>query len=44
MRLLFILIAHQLVTLVRLARPGGVRAAVAAESPAVKHLSLLNSI
>jgi putative transposase len=40
MRLLFILIAHLLVTLARLARPGGVRA-VAAESLAVKHQLLI---
>ncbi len=40
MRLLFILIAHLLVTLPRLARPGGVRA-VAAESLAVKHQLLI---
>jgi hypothetical protein len=40
MRLLFILIAHPLVTLARLARPGGVRA-VAAESLAVKHQLLI---
>ena len=40
MRLLFILVAHLLVTLVRLARPGGVRA-VAAESLAVKHQLLI---
>jgi len=37
MRLLFILFVHLLVTLARLARPGGVRAG-AAESLAVKHL------
>jgi hypothetical protein len=42
MRLLFILIAHLLVTLARLTRPGGVRA-VAAESLAVKHLWLLKT-
>jgi hypothetical protein len=41
MRLLFILIAHLLVTLARLTRPGGVRA-VAAESLAVKHLCAAN--
>jgi len=41
MRLLFILIAHLLVTLARLARPGGVRA-VAAESLAVKNLCVAN--
>ncbi len=40
MRLLFILIAHLLVTLARLAGPGGVRA-VAAESLAVKHQLLI---
>ena len=40
MRLLFILFVHLLVTLARLARPGGVRA-VAAESLAVKHQSLI---
>jgi len=40
MRLLFILFAHLLVTLARLARPGGVRA-VAAESLAVKHQLLI---
>ena len=40
MRLLFILIAHLLVTLARLARPGGIRA-VAAESLAVKHQLLI---
>ena len=40
MSLLFILVAHLLVTLARLARPGGVRA-VAAESLAVKHLLLI---
>ena len=40
MRLRFILIAHLLVTLARLARPGGVRA-VAAESLAVKHRLLI---
>ncbi len=40
MRLLFILIAHLLVTLARLTRPGGVRA-VAAESLAVKHQLLI---
>jgi hypothetical protein len=40
MRLLFILIAHLLVTLARLARPGGVRT-VAAESLAVKHQLLI---
>jgi putative transposase len=38
--LLFIVIAHLLVTLARLARPGGVRAA-AAESLAVKHQILI---
>src|SRR5215469_914527 len=37
---LFILVAHLLVTLARLARPGGVRA-VAAESLAVKHQLLI---
>ena len=42
MRLLFTLIAHLLVTLARLIRPGGLRA-VAAESLAVKHLSLLKT-
>jgi putative transposase len=40
MRLLFILISQVLVTLARLARPGGVRA-VAAESLAVKHQLLI---
>src|SRR5215469_10869506 len=40
MRLLFILVAHLLVTLARLALPGGVRA-VAAESLAVKHQVLI---
>ncbi len=40
MSLLFILFAHLLVTLARLARPGGVRA-VAAESLAVKHQMLI---
>ena len=40
MRLLFILIAHLLVTLARLTGPGGVRA-VAAESLAVKHQLLM---
>jgi hypothetical protein len=40
MRLLFILFVHLLVTLARLARPGGVRA-VAAESLAVKHQLLI---
>ena len=40
MRLLFILFAHLLVTLARLARPGGVLA-VAAESLAVKHQLLI---
>ena len=40
MGLLFRLIAHLLVTLVRLMRPGGVRA-VAAESLAVKHQLLI---
>ena len=40
MRLLFILIAHLLVTFARLTRPGGVRA-VAAESLAVKHQLLI---
>ena len=40
MRLLFILFVHLLVTLVRLARPGGV-GAVAAESLAVKHQLLI---
>ena len=40
MRLLFILIVHLLVTLARLAGPGGVRA-VAAESLAVKHQLLI---
>jgi len=40
MSLLFILIAHLLVTLARLARPGGVRA-IAAESLAVKHQLLI---
>ena len=40
MRLLLILIVHLLVTLARLARPGGVRA-VAAESLAVKHQLLI---
>ena len=40
MRLLFILIAHLLVTLARLTRPGRVRA-VAAESLAVKHQLLI---
>jgi hypothetical protein len=37
MREVFILTAHLLVTLAKLARPGGLRA-VAAESLAVKHL------
>jgi len=40
MRLLFVLVAHLLVTLARLTRPGGVRA-VAAESLAVKHQLLI---
>jgi putative transposase len=40
MRSLFILVAHLLVVLARLARPGGVRA-VAAESLAVKHQLLI---
>ncbi|MGO9603872.1 MAG: hypothetical protein ACLQAT_10820 [Candidatus Binataceae bacterium] len=40
MSLLLILFAHLLVTLARLARPGGVRA-VAAESLAVKHQLLI---
>ena len=40
MSLLFILFAHLLVTLARVARPGGVRA-VAAESLAVKHQLLI---
>lgn len=40
MRLLFILFLHLLVTLARLARPGGIRA-VAAESLAVKHQLLI---
>jgi hypothetical protein len=40
MSLLFALIAHLLVTLARLARPGGL-AAVAAESLAVKHQLLI---
>src|SRR5258708_28664336 len=40
MRLLFILVAHLLVTLARLIGPGGVRA-VAAESLAVKHQLLI---
>jgi putative transposase len=40
MSLLFILFAHLLVTLARLARPGGVRA-VAAESLAIKHQILI---
>ena len=40
MRLLFILLAHLLVTLARLARPGGIRA-VAAESLAIKHQLLI---
>src|SRR5271167_5091304 len=40
MSLLFTLIAHFLVTLVRLARPGGL-GAVAAESLAVKHQLLI---
>jgi hypothetical protein len=40
MRMLFIVIAHLLVTLARLTRPGGVRA-VAAESLAIKHQSLI---
>ncbi len=40
MRLLFTLIAHLLVTLARLTRPGGIRA-VAAESLAVKHQLLI---
>jgi hypothetical protein len=39
MREMFILIAHLLVTLAKLARPGGFRV-VAAESLAVKHLWL----
>ena len=41
MRMLFIVIAHLLVTLARLTRPGGVRA-VAAESLAVKHAARKN--
>src|SRR5215469_13812195 len=40
MKLLFVLVAHLLVTLARLARPGGV-CAVAAESLAVKHQLLI---
>ncbi len=40
MRLLFILIAHLLVTLARLIRPAGIRA-VAPESLAVKHQLLI---
>jgi hypothetical protein len=40
MGLLFRLIVHLLVTLVRLTRPGGIRA-VAAESLAVKHQLLI---
>src|SRR5258708_5166306 len=40
MRLLFILVAHLLVTLARLIRPGGARA-VAAESLAIKHQLLI---
>src|SRR6202162_962620 len=40
MRELFILIAHLLVTLAKLAKPGGLRA-VAAESLAVKHQLLI---
>jgi hypothetical protein len=40
MKSLFILFVHLLVTLARLARPGGVRA-VAAESLAVKHQLLI---
>jgi putative transposase len=40
MSLLFTLVAHLLVTLARLARPGGL-AAVAAESLAVKHQLLI---
>ena len=40
MRLLFPLLGHLLVTLARLARPGGVRAVVA-ESLAVKHQLLI---
>ena len=40
MRLLFIRFAHLLVTLARLARPGGIRT-VAAESLAVKHQLLI---
>jgi hypothetical protein len=40
MRLLFPLLGHLLVTLARLARPGGVRAVVA-ESLAVKHQLLV---
>src|SRR5271167_2575996 len=40
MRLLFLLIAHLLVTLAKLVRPGGLRA-VAAESLAVKHQLLI---
>lgn len=40
MCLLFSLVAHFLVTLVRLARPGGL-GAVVAESPAVKHQLLI---
>jgi putative transposase len=40
MKLLLVLVAHLLVTIARLARPGGVRA-VAAESLAVKHQLLI---
>src|SRR5215470_8951935 len=40
MKLLFFLVAHLLVTIARLGRPGGVRA-VAAESLAVKHQLLI---
>ena len=40
MRLLFTLVAHLLVTLARLASPGGLRA-IAAESLAVKHQLLI---
>jgi hypothetical protein len=40
MRDLFILIAHRLTTLVRLAQPGGVRA-VAAQSLALRHQLLV---
>ena len=40
MRLLFPLLGHLLVTLARLARPGGVRSVVA-ESLAVKHQLLI---